>query len=48
VPYKDKRGRGIFYYNKVSRVSQFEMPPDYVRDKTYVMKEATFGLSFYH
>lgn len=48
VPYKDKRGRGVFYYNKVTRASQFEVPPDYVRDRTYVMKEATFGMSFYH
>ena len=25
-PYLDKRKRGIFYYNRVSRVSQFEIP----------------------
>jgi len=48
VPYKDKKVRGIFYYNKVSRVSQWEQPPDYIKDRTYVMKEATFGMSFYH
>lgn len=48
VPYKDKRGRGVFYYNKVTRASQFDVPADYVRDRTYVMKEATFGMSFYH
>jgi hypothetical protein len=32
----------------VTRASQFELPADYVRDRTYVMKEATFGMSFYH
>lgn len=48
VPYKDKRGRGTFYYNKASRVSQWEVPKDYVRDRSYVVKEATFGMSFYH
>ena len=48
VPYKDKRGRGIFYYNKITRHSQWEQPHDYVYDKMYEMKEATFGMSFYH
>ena len=48
VPYKDKRGRGIFYYNKITRHSQWEKPSDYVYDKMYEMKEATFGMSFYH
>lgn len=47
-PYLDKRKRGIFYYNRVSRVSQFEIPEDYVKDKTYIMKDATYGMHFYH
>ena len=47
-PYRDKRGRGIFYYNRVSRVSQFEIPEDYEKDRTYIMKDATFGMHFYH
>ncbi|KAJ1449184.1 ankyrin repeat-containing domain protein [Pelagophyceae sp. CCMP2097] len=47
-PYRDKRGRGIFYYNKVSRVSQYEIPDDYEKDRSYIMKEATFGMHFYH
>lgn len=69
-PYLDKRKRGIFYYNRVSRVSQFEvrasvcharvllavevracpfqLPEDYVKDKTYIMKDATYGMHFYH
>lgn len=33
---------------QVSRVSQWEVPSDYVKDRTYVMKPATFGMSFYH
>ncbi|CAM9425569.1 unnamed protein product, partial [Laminaria digitata] len=48
VPYADKMGRGIFYYNKVSRESRREPPEDYVKDKEYVMKSATFGMHFYH
>ena len=48
VPYRDKRGRGIFYYNRVSRVSQFEVPEDYEKDRRYLMKDATFGMHFYH
>ena len=47
-PYRDKRGRGIFYYNRVSRVSQFEIPDDYEKDRSYIMKDATFGMHFYH
>lgn len=48
VPYADKMGRGIFYYNKVSRESRRDAPEDYVKDKDYVMKSATFGMHFYH
>ncbi|CAM9750068.1 unnamed protein product [Chrysoparadoxa australica] len=48
VPYNDKLGKGIFYYNTVSRESQWEVPPDYVKDREYIMKTATFGMSFYH
>ncbi|CAH0376042.1 unnamed protein product [Pelagomonas calceolata] len=48
VPYRDKRGRGIFYYNRVSRVSQFEVPEDYEKDRRYLMKDATYGMHFYH
>jgi ankyrin repeat protein len=47
VPYKDKRTKKVFFYNKVSRVSQWDRPPDYVHDATYLKKEATFGMSFY-
>lgn len=48
VPYIDKVSGRIFYYNKVSRVTQWEMPKDYVKDKLHVMKKATFGMHFYH
>eukprot|EP00903_Cladosiphon_okamuranus_P017459 g16081.t1 len=48
VPYADKMGRGIFYYNKVSRESRRQPPEDYVKDKECVMKTATFGMHFYH
>ncbi|CBJ33235.1 ankyrin repeat protein [Ectocarpus siliculosus] len=48
VPYTDKMGGGIFYYNKVSRESRRQAPEDYVKDKEYVMKSATFGMHFYH
>ena len=48
VPYLDKQGRGVFYYNKVSRNSQFEEPADYVVDKRHIMTQATFGMNFYH
>ncbi|CAM9339806.1 unnamed protein product, partial [Pylaiella littoralis] len=48
VPYADKMGRGIFYYNKVSRESRRQAPEDYVKDKEHVMKSATFGMHFYH
>ena len=48
VPYRDKRGRGVFYYNKVSRASQFEVPEDYAKDPGYLMTTATYGMHFYH
>mmetsp|Transcript_31092 Transcript_31092/g.41123 ORF Transcript_31092/g.41123 Transcript_31092/m.41123 type:complete len:484 (-) Transcript_31092:292-1743(-) len=48
VPYIDKGTHQIFYYNKVSRQTQWDIPKDYVKDKSYVMKKATFGMHFYH
>mmetsp|Transcript_11048 Transcript_11048/g.33593 ORF Transcript_11048/g.33593 Transcript_11048/m.33593 type:complete len:471 (-) Transcript_11048:1439-2851(-) len=48
VPYIDKISKKVFYYNKVSRQSQWEKPADYMMDKTYICKEATYGLHFYH
>ena len=48
VEYNDKRGRGIFYYNKVTRFSQWEKPPDFKKDNERVVKDASFGLHFYH
>lgn len=48
VPYRDKHGGGLFYYNKVSRICQREVPVDYVKDLTYLPKDAIFGLHFMH
>lgn len=48
VQYKDKRGRGIFFYNTVSRESQWEEPIDYRVKQGAILKEATYGMSFYH
>ena len=48
VDYNDKRGRGIFYYNIISRVSQWEKPLDFVKNKERLVKDVTFGLHFYH
>ncbi|CAM9167516.1 unnamed protein product [Scytosiphon promiscuus] len=48
VPYADKLGRGIFYYNRVSRESRRDAPEDYVKDRDYIMKSATLGMHFYH
>ncbi|CAM9881900.1 unnamed protein product, partial [Phaeothamnion confervicola] len=38
IPYRDKNGRGTFYYNTVSRASQWAVPPDYVVDRNYLVK----------
>jgi len=38
IPYLDKKKNEIFYYNKVSRECQYEVPKDYKKDITYVMK----------
>lgn len=48
VPYNDKRSQKRFYYNKVSRDIQWDEPPDYVYDKDYIVKDATYGMHFYH
>ncbi len=48
VEYIDKRSKRTFYYNPVSRVSQFDKPKDFRLNKDWVIKEATFGMSFYH
>ena len=54
--YNDKFGGKIFYYNKVTRLCQFDEPEDFDRKawpkdgngKLIVEKSAIFGLSFYH
>ena len=48
VPYLDKKKNELFYYNKVSREAQWEVPVDYEKDITYVVRRATYGMNFYH
>jgi hypothetical protein len=48
VEYNDKRGRGVFYYNPVSRASQWAKPKDFKKDYFREVKDATFGFNFYH
>jgi hypothetical protein len=48
VEYNDKRGKGIFYYNPVTRASQWEKPKDFKKDYMREVKDATFGMHFYH
>lgn len=48
VPYVDKLTHKMFYYNKVTRESRWEVPPDYVQDRAHVVKSVTFGMNFYH
>jgi len=48
VEYNDKRGRGIFYYNPVTRASQWDKPKDFKKDYMREVKDATFGFHFYH
>ena len=48
VDYIDKRDNMVFYYNKVTRQSQKIKPKDFVKDKKRIVRETTFGHSFYH
>lgn len=48
VEYRDKKTRKSFYYNTITRKSQFETPKDFVPDRTRLVREVTFGMSFYH
>ncbi len=48
VEYLDKNEGFIFYYNKVTRQSQKDKPKDFIKDKKRIVKETTFGHSFYH
>lgn len=48
VEYIDKRGRGPFYYNPVTRKSQWIKPGDFKINKSKEPKLATFGMNFYH
>ena len=48
VDYNDKKKNQIFYYNKVTRVSQWEKPVDFKKDPKRLVKDVNFGLHFYH
>ena len=48
IEYNDKRGRGVFYYNPVSRASQWDKPKDFKKNYMREVKDATFGMNFYH
>ncbi|RYY86337.1 hypothetical protein EON63_05960 [archaeon] len=48
VEYRDKKTRKNFFYNTITRKSQFEVPKDFVADRTRLVREVTFGMSFYH
>jgi hypothetical protein len=48
VEYRDKLSKRPFYYNTVTRKSTFEKPREYKPNKQKLIKEATYGMSFYH
>eukprot|EP01031_Cornospumella_fuschlensis_P033242 gene33242-40218_t len=48
VEYRDKKTRRSFYYNTITRKSQFDLPKGFEPDRTKLVKDATFGMSFYH
>jgi hypothetical protein len=48
IEYRDKRDGSPFYYNLVTRNSQREKPPDFTPDPNRPVKDATFGMHFYH
>lgn len=48
VEYREKKSGTPFYYNTVTRASTKERPKDFKVNKNRVIKEATFGMSFYH
>lgn len=48
VEYRDKRTKKPFYYNTVTRKSTFDKPKNFRPDRKRIIKEVTFGMSFYH
>jgi len=48
VEYRDKRSKKPFFYNTVTRKSTFDKPKLFRPDHKRIIKEATFGMSFYH
>lgn len=48
VEYVEKKSGKPFYYNTVTRKCVRNKPKDFKPNKTKIVKEAIFGLSFYH
>jgi len=48
VEYVEKKSGKSFYYNTVTRKSVRNKPKDFKPNKAKIVKEAIFGLSFYH
>lgn len=48
VEYRDKRNGKFFFYNTVTRKSVKEKPKDFKPDKKRIIKDVTYGMSFYH
>lgn len=48
VEYRDKKSKKAFYYNTVTRKSQYDKPKDFKPDRNHLVKDVTYGMSFYH
>lgn len=48
LEYRDKLTQKTFYYNTVTRKSTMDKPKEFKLDRNRVVKEAIYGMSFYH
>ena len=48
VEYREKKSGKSFYYNTVTRKTQWNKPKDFKPNKGKLVKEVLYGLSFYH
>jgi ankyrin repeat protein len=48
VEYREKKTHKAFYYNTVTRKSTFDKPADFRPDRTRLVKDVIYGMSFYH
>lgn len=48
VEYRDKTSKKPFYYNSITRKSTFDKPKEFKPNKKRIIKDVTFGMSFYH